>query len=78
MLGGLHLRKLCGEEGGAKFFGVFRVKNRDFTPKNLIFSNFRGGICQVHPPPWIHPCHTLPYIQENISEECPIEIVVFF
>ena len=29
-------------EGGAKIFGVFRVKNHDFTPKNLIFSNFRG------------------------------------
>jgi hypothetical protein len=25
----------------AKFFGVFRVKNPDFMPKNLIFSNFR-------------------------------------
>jgi hypothetical protein len=24
-------------------FGVFRVKNHDFTPKNHIFSNFRGG-----------------------------------
>ena len=30
-------------EGGAKIVGVFRVKNHDFTPKNLIFSNFRGG-----------------------------------
>ena len=30
-------------EGGAKIFGVFLVKNHDFTPKNLIFSNFRGG-----------------------------------
>ena len=29
-------------EGGAKIFGVFRVKNHDFTPKNHIFSNFRG------------------------------------
>jgi hypothetical protein len=27
----------------AKIFGVFRVKNHDFTPKNLIFSEFRGG-----------------------------------
>ena len=24
-------------------FGVFRVKNHDFTPKNHIFSNFFGG-----------------------------------
>jgi hypothetical protein len=30
-------------EGGAKIVGVFRVKNHDFTPKNHIFSNFRGG-----------------------------------
>ena len=31
--------------GGAlkKIVGVFRVKNQDFTPKNHIFSNFRGG-----------------------------------
>ena len=26
----------------AIIFGVFRVKNHDFTPKNDIFSNFRG------------------------------------
>ena len=25
------------------FFWVFRMKNHDFTPKNHIFSNFRGG-----------------------------------
>jgi hypothetical protein len=30
-------------EGGTKIFGVFRVKNHDFTPKNHIFFNFRGG-----------------------------------
>jgi hypothetical protein len=33
--------------------GVFRVKNHDFTPKNLIFSNFRGGVGAPgapHPP----------------------------
>ena len=24
-------------------FGVFRVKNHDFTPKNHMFSNFRRG-----------------------------------
>ena len=40
---GAHLKKLRRAEGGAKNFGVFRVKNYDFTPKNLIFSNFRGG-----------------------------------
>ena len=38
--------------GGAHLiFGVFRVKNHDFTPKNHIFSNFRGGMHRVHPPP---------------------------
>jgi hypothetical protein len=29
-------------EGGAKIFGVFRVKNNDFTPKNHISSNCGG------------------------------------
>ena len=41
--------------GGAKFFGVFRVKNHDFTPKNLIFSNFRGGAGCPPPLPCIRP-----------------------
>ena len=41
--GGVHLKKLRHAEGDAKIFGVFRVKNHDFTPKNHIFSNFRGG-----------------------------------
>ena len=35
-LGGAHLKKLRRAEGGAKIFGVFRVKNHDFTPKNHI------------------------------------------
>jgi hypothetical protein len=38
-----HLRKLRRAEGGAKIVGVFRVKNHDFTPKNLIFSIAEGG-----------------------------------
>jgi hypothetical protein len=42
-LGGAHLKKLRRAEGGAKIFGVIRVKNHDFTPKKLYFSNFRGG-----------------------------------
>ena len=41
-LGGAHLKKLRRAEGGAKTFGVFRVKNHDFTPKNHIFSNCGG------------------------------------
>jgi hypothetical protein len=41
---GVHLKKLRRAEGGAKIFGVFRVKNHDFTQKkNHIFSNFGGG-----------------------------------
>ena len=38
-------------EGGANIFGVFRVKNHDFTPKYLFFSNFRGGAGCAPPPP---------------------------
>ena len=54
-LGGAHLKKLRRAEGGAKMFGVFRVKNHDFTPKNLIFSNFRGGARRVSPPTPLDP-----------------------
>jgi hypothetical protein len=36
-LGGVYLKKLRQAEGGAKIFRVFRVKNHDFVPKNLIF-----------------------------------------
>ena len=50
-LGGAHIKNLRRAEGGAKNFGVFRVKNHDFTPKNLIFSNFRGGHAPGAPPP---------------------------
>jgi hypothetical protein len=39
-LGGAHLNKLRRAEGGAKFFGVFRVKNHDFTPKHQYFFQF--------------------------------------
>ena len=49
--GGMHIKKLRRAEGGTKIFGVFRVKNHDFTPKNHIFSNFRGGgVHRVRPP----------------------------
>jgi hypothetical protein len=34
--GGAHLKKLHRAEGGVKTFGVFRVKNHDFTPINHI------------------------------------------
>ena len=42
-LGRAHLKKLRG---------VFCVKNHDFTPKNHMFSNFRGGGGGG----WIRPC----------------------
>ena len=32
-------------EGGTNIFGIFRVKNHDFTPKNQIYSNC-GGRCE--------------------------------
>ena len=32
--------KIAPSGGGAKFVGVFRVKNHDFTQNNHIFSNF--------------------------------------
>ena len=55
--GGAHLKKLRRAEGGAKIFGVFRVNNHDFTPKNHIFSNFRGA--HGAPPHWIRPCRSV-------------------
>ena len=42
-LGGAQLKKLRRAEGGANIFGVFRVKNHDFTPKNHIFPILGGG-----------------------------------
>ena len=62
---GAQLKKLRRAEGGAKIFGVFRVKNHDFTPKNHIFSNFRG-----RPPPGSAPELTckLSGISNNITD----------
>ena len=40
-LGGGALKTLRRAEGGAKVFGVFRVKNHDFTPKSHIFFQLR-------------------------------------
>ena len=49
------LNKLHRAKGGAKIFGVFRVKNHDFTPINHIFSNFRGGGRAPGAPPPLDP-----------------------
>ena len=41
--GGRALKKIASSRGRHEIFGVFRVKNHDFTPKkNLIFFNCRG------------------------------------
>ena len=40
---GVHLKKLHRAKGGAKIFGVFRVKNHDFTRKNHIFPILEGA-----------------------------------
>jgi hypothetical protein len=48
---GEHLKKLRRAEGGAKVFRVFRVKNHDFTLKNLFFPMDRPCIvltCKVY------------------------------
>jgi hypothetical protein len=37
------------------FLWVFRVKNHDFTPKNHIFSNFKGGARRMRAPPGSTP-----------------------
>jgi hypothetical protein len=42
-LRGAHLKKVRRAEGGANIFGVFRMKNHDFKPINLIFFQFQGG-----------------------------------
>jgi hypothetical protein len=39
---GAHLKKLPRAEGGTKTFGVFHVKNHEFTQKKLIFSSCGG------------------------------------
>ena len=43
-------KKFAPNEGGLEYFGVFRVKNHDFTPKNHILSNFRRGTRRVRLP----------------------------
>ena len=54
--GGAHLKKFRRAEGGAKIFGVFRVKNHDFTQKNQYFFPILGGGGGAGcAPPWIRP-----------------------
>ena len=69
---GAHLEKLCQAEGGAKMFGVFRVKNHNFTPKYHIFFNFREARAGCNPPPppppWIRPSSLQKLQKEKILE----------
>jgi hypothetical protein len=57
---GAHLKKLRRAEGGTKIFGVFRVKNHDFTPKKSYFFPILGGGGAPGAPPWIRPCYGTP------------------
>ena len=72
--GGAHLKKLRRAEGGAKNFGVFRVKNHDFTQKNHIFSNYRGGgMRRVRPPPMDPPLvYITEYKSQFVAWECRV------
>jgi hypothetical protein len=75
-LGGAHLKKLRWAEGGANIFGVFRVKNHDFTPKNHIFSNFRvGARTGCAPPPGSAPGTSIQKLI-NIDRGKLVEILV--
>jgi hypothetical protein len=45
-------------EGGAKIFGVFRVKKITNLRQKIIFFPILGGRAPGAPPPWIRPCVT--------------------
>ena len=59
------LKKLRRTEGGAKFCGVFRVKNHDFTPKNYLFSN-------LAPPPLDPPLIFIVLVQICTSNKISV------
>ena len=42
--GGSHLKKLRRAEGGAKIFGVFRVKNHGFMPVYTVNPVYKGHL----------------------------------
>ena len=46
---------IAGADPGFQVYGVFRVKNHDFTPKNHIFFQFQRG-ARAGCAPWIRPC----------------------
>jgi hypothetical protein len=49
------LKEIAPSGGRREIFWVFRVKNHDFTQKNHIFSNFRGGGRAPGAPPPLDP-----------------------
>ena len=66
------LKKNAPSGGRRENFRVFRVKNHDFTPKNHIFSNFRGGH-RVRPPPLDPPLENL-----TVTVKCKVAIQTLF
>jgi hypothetical protein len=49
------LKRIAPSGGRRENVRVLRVKNHDFTPKNHIFSNFRGRAPGATPPPGSSP-----------------------
>ena len=62
-------------EGGAKIFGIFRLKNHDFVPKNHIFSNFRGGRALPPLDPPLDTSERGPFCKHPIRKTIKIPIV---
>jgi hypothetical protein len=52
--GGCALKKIAPSGGGRENFWGISCENHDFTPKNHIFSNFRGGAPPLDPPQVFH------------------------
>jgi hypothetical protein len=76
---GAHLKKLRRAEGGTKIFGVFRVKNHDFTPKKSYFfpilgGGGGGGARRVRPPESA-PAMVLQENALNITSPMPFTLI---
>ena len=65
---GAHLRKLRRAEAGANIFGVFRVKNHDFTP-------ILGGWCAPSP---LDPLLRSICLSLSISNSFPVYVHAVF
>ena len=60
-----------------KLLAYFVWKNHDFKQKNHIFSNFRGCVCRVLPPPWIRPWYVFNSVKKGIDIEVSIEEISY-